>query len=334
MCGGCHSQTNGAAVRLMQRPAAFVLAAGLGTRLRPLTELLPKPLVPIFHKPLLTFALDSLLAAGVGSVALNTHHLPQKFTDQFGSDHSYRGHSLQFFHEPRLLDTGGGIRNARGALGSSSFFLYNGDILADLPLADLLVEHRASGALATLLLRDEGGVANVRFDTMSGRVMDFRGAMGVEEGVATVYCGVAVFEPEILDWIPEGPFSIIDALVNAMRAGEKVGGMLVKRGLWIDIGTPEAYLQAHRWLSNPANRPSYMTDADWPKLIHDGAQIHPTARLEGLAVVGPRTSIGEGAMISDSILWPGAVIEPDASLEACIVRGCKPARGHHQREVI
>jgi mannose-1-phosphate guanylyltransferase len=253
----------------MSSPAAFVLAAGLGTRLSPITNLLPKPLVPIFHKPLVTFALDSLIAAGVETLALNTHHLPETFTEVFGREPSYRGHSLELFYEPLLLDTGGGIRNARSALGEKSFFLYNGDILADLPLKELLAAHRASGSLATLLLRDGGGVANVRFNAATGRILDLRGALCATEGELTVYSGIAVFEPAIFDWLPEGRSSIIDALLDALRAGERVGGMLVPGSeghLWIDIGTPEAYLKAHRLLADPRNRPSYMTGEGWPEL--------------------------------------------------------------------
>lgn len=253
----------------MSSPAAFVLAAGLGTRLSPITNLIPKPLVPIFHKPLLTFALDSLIAAGVETLALNTHHLPESFTEVFGRQPSYRGRSLELFHEPLLLDTGGGIRNARSALGGKTFFLYNGDILADLPLKELLTAHRASGALATLLLRDGGGVANVRFDAATGRILDLRGALGGSEGELTVYSGIAVFEPAIFDWLPEGRSSIIDALLDAMRAGERVMGMLVPENeehLWIDIGTPEAYLKAHRLLADSANRPSYIAEDSWPEI--------------------------------------------------------------------
>ena len=257
------------------QPAAFVLAAGLGTRLAPITDLLPKPLVPIFHKPLLTFALDSLMAAGVGALALNTHHLPHCFTEAFGVEPSYRGRSLELFHEPLLLDTGGGIRNARSALKEKTFFLYNGDILADLPLADLLAAHRASGALATLLLRDGGGVANVRFDAAAGRILDMRGVLGAKEGTLCVYSGIAVFEPAIFDWLPEGRSSIIDALLGAMRAGERIGGLLCRSKeypLWIDIGTPAAYLEVHHLLADPKNRPSYLGDEVWPE-IESGLRV-------------------------------------------------------------
>ncbi len=322
----------------MERPAAFVLAAGLGTRLRPLTDILPKPLVPLFHKPLLTFALDSLIAAGVGTLALNTHHLPETFTEVFGSTPFYRDRPLETFHEPLLLDTGGGIRNARSALGESTFFLYNGDILADLPLADLLAQHRASGALATLLLRHGGGMANVRLEADSGRVLDLRGALGAQEGERVVYSGIAVFEPAIFDWIPaEGPYSIIDALLEAIRVGEKVGGFLCgpeARSLWIDIGTPDAYREAHRLLSDPMNRPSYIVQKNWPEPIHPMADIDPSAVLEGMVIAGPGVSVGRGAFIRDSILWPGAVIERDTHLEECIVRGVSPAEGKHRGDIL
>src|SRR5207248_9534010 len=102
---------------------AFVLGAGLGTRLRPLTESCPKPLIPIFHKPLITFALDHLVSAGVGSFVINTHRLPDQFKDLFGSG-QYAGHTVNLIHEPELLDTGGRIKNAEDLLGKEPFITY------------------------------------------------------------------------------------------------------------------------------------------------------------------------------------------------------------------
>lgn len=318
----------------MSSPSAFILAAGLGTRLAPLTDMLPKPLVPVFHKPLLTFALDSLLAAGFGSLALNTHHLPDAFPDAFGEDPSYRGHSLRLFHEPRLLDTGGGIRNARPALGEGTFLVYNGDILGDLPLADFLAHHRSSGNMATLLLRPSGGAANVLYDPASGRIEDLRGVLGVSEGVPLVYSGVALFEQEIFGWIPpDGPYSIIDALLEAMQSGAPLGGFLVEEGLWIDLGTPEAYLRAHGMLADPAMRPSYVSNA-WPTPIHPDAVIHPGASLSGMVAAAPGSRVGEGAELRDVILWPGAEVTPGARLEGCIVSGRAPVSGIHRGGVL
>jgi NDP-sugar pyrophosphorylase family protein len=318
----------------MSTPAAFILAAGLGTRLAPLTDILPKPLVPVIHKPLLTFALDSVIAAGFGEIAFNTHHLPGAFAAEFGFEPVYRGRRLRAFHEPLLLDTGGGIRNARPGLGGGTFLVYNGDILADMPLRSLLERHRASGALATLLLRPGGGKANVLFDPAGGLIRDLRGELGATEGTPVVYSGIALFEQGIFDWIPaEGPYSVIDSLIAAMRAGKGVGGMLVEEGLWIDLGTPASYLEAHRIVAT-GSKPSYLAEAGWPSPIHPEAKVFPGAVFEGTVAVGPGAVIGKNAQIRDSVVWPGAIIGADAVIEECVVSGRDPVGGHHRGEVL
>src|SRR5437016_2814081 len=134
---------------------AFVLGAGLGTRLRPLTDDFPKPLIPIFQKPLITFALDHLAAAGVESFVINTHHRPEKFEELFAHQ-SYEGHFVRLVYEPVLLETGGGIKNAQSLLGAEPFIVYSGDILTNLPLAPLIEEHFAKGNDVTLALRETG----------------------------------------------------------------------------------------------------------------------------------------------------------------------------------
>src|SRR3954469_15465050 len=106
---------------------AFVLGAGLGTRLRPLTDDIPKPLMPIFHKPMITFALDHLLECGVRNFVINTHHLAEQFQQTFASG-EYAGASVKLVHEPVLLETGGGIKNAQPLLAPAPFIVYSGDI--------------------------------------------------------------------------------------------------------------------------------------------------------------------------------------------------------------
>ena len=122
---------------------AFVLGAGLGTRLRPLTDALPKPLIPVFHRPLIQYALDHCLAAGIREFAINTHHLPEKWPEYF-PDGTYRGAPVTFFHEPELLETGGGIKNIASWIGDDPVLVYNGDILTDLDLPRLLETHTSS----------------------------------------------------------------------------------------------------------------------------------------------------------------------------------------------
>src|SRR5205823_8967707 len=135
---------------------AFVLGAGLGTRLRPLTDDLPKPLVPIFQKPLITFAFDHLIGLGIQKFFVNTHHRPESFAETF-SQSTYRDRQIEFRHEPILLETAGGIANIADSLSHEPLLVYNGDILSDLPLAPLIEAHFSSRNLVTLALRSEGG---------------------------------------------------------------------------------------------------------------------------------------------------------------------------------
>ena len=131
---------------------AFVLGAGLGKRLRPLTDDLPKPLVPIFQKPLITFALDHLIDIGVSRFVINTHKLPESFRNFFGKN-GYRGCSTTLVHEPDLLETGGGIKNAERYLGVEPFITYSGDILTDIALRPLIDEHFLRANVVRMITR-------------------------------------------------------------------------------------------------------------------------------------------------------------------------------------
>src|SRR5438552_9658721 len=119
---------------------AFVLGAGRGTRLRPLTDELPKPLIPIFQKPLITFALDHLIAAGVQSFVINTHRLPNLF-HEFFSRNGYDGHSVTLVNQPDLLEIGGGIKNVECILGEEPLNVYSRVILSVLALEPLIPHH-------------------------------------------------------------------------------------------------------------------------------------------------------------------------------------------------
>src|SRR5437764_9765316 len=116
---------------------AFVLGAGLGMRLRPLTHELPKPLVPIFQKPLITFAFDHLIDSGIEKLIVNTHRQPEAFGSVF-PENKYRGLPIEFVNEPVLLETGGGIKNVEGQLGSDPFITYSSDVLTDLRMERLI----------------------------------------------------------------------------------------------------------------------------------------------------------------------------------------------------
>jgi aminoglycoside/choline kinase family phosphotransferase/choline kinase len=232
----------------MSSPRAIILAAGLGTRLRPVTEQLPKPLVPVADRSLLENVLLNLKEAGIEEVAVNTHHLPERmaaFVEGL-SDAS----QIQLFHEPEILGTGGALVNAREFLSESDcFLLHNGDVLTDLDLSQLIAEHQQHLPLATMVLT--AGHENKVLASSDGVILDILGKVGAEaqEGSRLLtYTGIAAISPRIFDYLPpEGPASLPAALIAAIRSEPGCVRALCPQELyWNDIGTLQRYLQANR----------------------------------------------------------------------------------------
>ena len=313
-------------------PDCFVLGAGLGTRLRPLTDQLPKPLVPVGLKPLITFAFDHLMAdVGADAFILNTHHLPDVFATAL-PESSYRGRPIAFRHEPILLETGGGIRNIADLLrGDRPLLVYNGDILTDLPLAPALAAHRASGRLATMILRSGGGPKHVAFDAAGGAVLDVRDRFGKGHPHEHVFTGVYLVDPALLQHIPaETKISIIPIFIDLIREGHAIGGVVVDEGEWRDLGSRKEYLDVHRALRGDVAEtfPRYGAPGrGWREWVSPDARLGVGARVLGCSAIGAGAIVGDGAMVEDSIIWPGAEVVAGAKLRQCIVRGGSAAAG-------
>src|SRR5213595_2365226 len=226
---------------------AFVLGAGLGTRLRPLTDDLPKPLIPIFQKPLITFALDDLIAAGVQSFVINTHRLPNLFHEVF-SGNGYHGHSVTLAHEPDLHETGGGIKNVEGILRKEPFIVYSGDILTDVALEPLITDHLRAGNDVTLgLRRNTGHGAGVV--VRDGRIVEISTKFNPRENFD--YANISVWNPEIFARIPAGrKISFIPILIDWINQGGRIGGLALDDGNWFNIGSRKQYLDVHRAISS------------------------------------------------------------------------------------
>ncbi len=305
---------------------AFVLGAGLGTRLRPLTDDLPKPLMPIFQKPLITFALDHLLSIGVERFVINTHHLPEKFEALFPGG-SYRRHPVQLVHEPNLLETGGGIKNAEPFLGAESFIVYSGDVLADFDLRPLIREHFRSGNDVTLALRKTGLAAGVHLE--NGRIVDIGKASASSGGYD--YANVSVWSSAIFQRIPEPKkVSFIPILVEWIREGGRIGGAVLNDGQWFNVGSRAEYLQVHRTIGEESWKPKYVTDAGWPRRRAMTATVDPSAQIRGCSVVGEDCRVGAEAILDDTILWPASQIASRSDLLGCIVRSLKKVEGTHR----
>lgn len=304
---------------------AFVLGAGLGTRLRPLTASLPKPLVPIFGKPLITFALDHLRALGIDSFVINTHHLAPAFDRVFGSG-EYHGCSVSLVHEPDLLETGGGIKNAEPFLGRETFIVYSGDVLTDIDLPRLVETHFRERNDVTMALRQTGLASSIALQ--DGRVVDIRGKHGVPGGYD--FANVSIWNSSIFERIPPArKVSFISVLIDWIAAGARVGGVVLDDRAWFNIGSRAQYLDVHRTIFEGRWRPAYVEDPAWPAPVHPRASVSPAARMEGFFFIDAGAEVGEGAALRDTVLWPDAKISRASSLDSCIVTMGRHVAGNH-----
>ena len=289
---------------------AMILAAGLGTRLRPLSLEIPKPVIPVLGRPLCSYAMAFLREHGVASFLLNLHYGPETVREKVTALASDR-FPVAFTHEPEILGTGGGIGNAREYLRGGTFVTANSDAVARFPLGNALSSHRANGALATLVLFPDRSKrytpVRVRED---GRIAGFGSAApaGAFEGF---YTGFLIAEPEMLDRIPRGRPSCIvrDTLAPLIATGAPIFAFMTE-GVFLDFGTPEDYLRGT--LDLLAEREG----GEGPhSFAHQRASIGKGATVGPDAVVEEGASVGAGATVRRAILWPGAVVPPGALLE-------------------
>jgi NDP-sugar pyrophosphorylase family protein len=229
---------------------AMILAAGKGTRLRPLTEAVPKPLLDVAGQPMIAFPLGLLRSAGIEEVVINLHHLGGQIRSRLG-DGSAHGVRISYSEEDPILDTGGAIAAAREFLAGDTFAVLNADTVIDLQLRDVIAFHREQRALATMVLRPDPDA--VRKDAIgidaAQRLRCILGhPAGVEPGGAAgrlMYAGVMVFEARVFDYLPRGVYSITrDVYPRLLDAGEPLYGY-VHRGYWRVLDTP-ADLEAGR----------------------------------------------------------------------------------------
>jgi NDP-sugar pyrophosphorylase family protein len=301
---------------------AMILAAGLGTRLRPLSLEIPKPVIPVLGQPLCGYAMTFLRDHGAASFLLNLHHGPETVREKVTAWAANR-FPVEFTHEPEVLGTGGGIGNAREYLRGETFVTANSDAVARFPLADAFARHRAGGALATLVLLSDRSKrytpVRVRDD---GRITGF-GAAAPAGAFDGFYTGYLIAEPELLDRIPRGRPSCIvrDTLVPLIAAGAPICAFMTE-GTFLDFGAPEDYLRGTLAL---------LAEREGGKGPHSFA--HPRASIGKGAIVGPDAvveegaSVGSGATVRRAILWPGAVAKPGTLVENGILtpRGFVPA---------
>jgi len=269
---------------------AVVLVGGEGTRLRPLTETIPKPLLPLVDRPFLSHVLDHLARHGVEEVVLSSPYLERRF-EEFVAGH--RGTpGLTWLIESSPLGTAGAVANAARDL-TEGFFVLNGDILTDLDLTALSAEHRRSGAVATITLIpvDDARPYGLVAMEQDGRVVEFR-EKPAEAIPGVVNAGTYLLEPEAIAGIPVGRTVSIEreTFPDLIGRGRGVFG-LVSHGYWMDLGTPEKYLQAtFDALEGRIQGMEYVAPH-----VDPSADVSLNAHLGRWVVAGPVARIGEAA---------------------------------------
>ena len=305
---------------------AILLVGGKGSRLRPVTENTPKPMVPTAGVPFLAHQLARARAAGVTRVVLATSYLAEVFEPYFG-DGTELGLHLTYVHETEPLGTGGAIRNAASALTcgpDEPVLVFNGDILTGLDIAALVDAHRTSGAQVSLHLtrvEDPSAFGLVPTDP-DGRVLAFTEKPQHPEEIVTdqVNAGCYVFRRSVIDTIPQGrPVSVErETFPHLLAAGALLHGM-VDRTYWLDLGRPAALVQASADLVRGVVASPALPGRTGEFLVLPGAVVEDGAKLSGGTVVGAGARIARDAAVDGSIVLEGARIGAGAQVRRSLV---------------
>ena len=309
---------------------AMLLAAGLGTRLRPLTYELPKPMVPILGRPVMEHIMRLLARHGFDDVVANLHYFPDLIRDYFG-DGSRQGIRLVYSYEPELLGTAGGVRNVRDHFGGETFLVISGDALTDIDLTAFHEAHKRKGGIATLALKrvDDPSQLGVVIVDDEGRIQGFQEKPAPGEELSNLgSCGIYMFEPEIFDYFPETEFvdwaqDVYPALLDqdVPFYGHEIAEY------WNDVGSLEEYrqgnfdaLEGKVSVEMPGGRNGGGSDVpggvevEGPVFIGEGCEIASGVRLTGPVVIGEHSRIGENSALRDTIVWPRTDVDPGTVL--------------------
>ena len=315
----------------------MILAAGFGTRLRPLTQVLPKPMFPLLNRPLLSHSIQTLRSANIREIAVNIHHLAETIIGHFGDGASH-GVKLHFSKEEKILGTAGGIKALEGFLNGGPFFVINSDIVADIDLNRVVEFHKRKASCLTLVARED--ISPEQYDPIEidedGRVVHFVGASSMNLPDSTrrvMFTGIQIMEPEIFSRIPTGIFcgTTEDIFPQMVGEGLPVYGFL-HEGYWIDMGNRQNYIQVHEDALDGKfhlkKGPSHVPDGPFiipPVHIGKDCSIAKDVQIGPYAVLGNGCTVKHGAIIEHSVLWEkvtagaGAVIKNSVIAEKATV---------------
>jgi mannose-1-phosphate guanylyltransferase len=299
---------------------AIVLVGGEGTRLRPLTDSIPKPALTLVDRPFLAYMVEWLGTHGVTEVVLACGFLPDVLREALG-DGEHAGVRLRYVTEPDRRGTAGAIRFAAEALGEGledRFLALNGDVLCDLDLSALLRAHEERGARATLALYpvEDSSAYGLVDCAPDGAVLEFTEKTGAV-AAGEINAGAYVLERSVLDLIaPEREVSI-EREVFPRLVGDGLCGLCLG-GYWMDIGTPERYLQAS-WDILEGRVKTAVAPTAPGLLVAPGAEVAASATVGPRAVVSPRCTIAAGAAVRESVLLDGCAVGEGATVTRSVL---------------
>ncbi len=312
----------------------MVLAAGLGTRLRPLTYEINKPMVPVLDRPVMAHIVDLLDRHGFDETIANLHYFPDSIRDYFGERLTYRT-------EPELLGTAGGVRGCAEFFGDEPFLVISGDALTDIDLGAFAARHREAGGVATLAVKQ---VADTReygvvLHDRAGRITGFQEKPEPDEALSDLgNCGIYIFEPRIFDYFPDRPFvDWAQDVFPALLANDVPFHIHEVHDYWNDVGSLAELRQGtfdalrgelRLEMDGEEVAPGVIVageaplpadgEVEGPVWIGRDVQIGAGARLTGPLVLGDGAQVGDGARLRESILFPGTEVAPGAILIGAI----------------
>jgi mannose-1-phosphate guanylyltransferase len=302
---------------------AMVLAAGLGTRLKPITLQVPKPMVPVLDRPVMAHIVQLCERQGFDDLIANLHWLPDSIKGYFGDRLAYR-------YEEELLGTAGGIRNVADFFGDDLVVVVSGDALTDLDLNALVDRHRSTGGIGTLTVKrvpDTRGYGVVLHDE-TGRINGFQEKPDPAEALSDLgNCGIYCLDPEIFDYFPKEPFADwAEDVFPALLENDVPLYVHEIDDYWNDVGSLDELRQGTwdalegrlRIEATEGSPPDHVEVVEGPVWVGADCEFGDGVRLMGPVVVGDRCRIGSGASLRESILLPGTEVNPGAIVVGAI----------------
>jgi mannose-1-phosphate guanylyltransferase len=316
---------------------AMILGAGLGTRLRPLTDVRPKVLAPVMGTTIWDFWVRRLVEMGCEGIAVNTFHLSARFLEALKVEPMPV--PIRVFEEDVLLGTGGGIRNAVEFFGGEDFLVLNGDTLCSADLHALMQEHLRSGERVSLVLHDCSEFNNVAVDGRN-RILGFgseaRGLCIENPDLRLLaFTGIHLLKPSVLDILEKGkPADILSIYRKQIEGGCPPQGMVLAHPLWREMGTLRAYHNLHAECSQWPRGVLPPLNTGASASVHPSSLVSNSVQFAGFVSIGQRCRVLDGAVLENTVLWDDVVIAEGSHLRDCIVADGVVMSGRAFRQVV